>query len=228
MPLLTTRPPRAATTGVPSGAAKSLPACISQLPSTGCRRKPKPLLIAAGPISGNRSRRLPLPATGEGRGVMANTLERLKLPSAPAMSADTGTVRGVLRGWGPPPSLKPIAASSPAEGKGAWGSPGPCRAGASLPFLPRQRTTTPLVHSCSERAPLLQAFWWAGDCWGVAVAPVRMRCRSAGLTTPWRTSSSRDWSKRRGWGAMGWAGRASWGWAWGWLAAGAGLRGVAS
>ena len=54
-PLLKTCPERAASTGVPSGAAKSRPACISQLPRIGCRRQPNPLLLKASPATGKSS-----------------------------------------------------------------------------------------------------------------------------------------------------------------------------
>ena len=55
-PLLKTCPERAATTGVPSGAAKSRPACISQLPRIGMQPPTKPTAFQS--ISSHREQQL--------------------------------------------------------------------------------------------------------------------------------------------------------------------------
>jgi len=54
----------------------------------------KLLLLIAEPITGNSSRRLPLPTIGAGRGVTRNTSSSRKVPPPPASSAETGTVSG--------------------------------------------------------------------------------------------------------------------------------------
>ena len=93
-PLLNTVPDSAATTGAPSGAAKSRPECINQLPSKGWSRQPNPLLLKACPTTGNNKARLPFPCTGKGLGVTAKTDSKRKPPLPSASNADTGTRTG--------------------------------------------------------------------------------------------------------------------------------------
>jgi len=178
-------PERAATTGVPSGAARSRPACINHLPNTGCTRHPKSLVVMAEPMIGNNSRRLPLPARAAGRGVTANTDSRRKPPRP--NNAETGTV---IKGKGRPsrPRRKVVGMPTPRRSRQA------IRAASLRP----PRTALPEAHSCRDRAPLRQACCNRGTSIGTnCVLPSSWR-RSAGVITCWRSSRSNERSNRKG------------------------------
>ena len=158
-----------------------MPACINHLPMIGWILQPKSLVVMAEPMTGNSSLRSPLPEIEAGRGDTANTVSRRNVAEEPASKAFTGTEIG---GSGVPskPRLdKPVSVSSR-----------PFQTTRGCRRLLRRRTATPLLHSCCDSAPLLQACWKAGTSMGRACSPVSSWRRSSGVMTRFRSRDSSE------------------------------------
>ena len=167
---------------------------MRQMPSTGCRRQPKPLLEKASPSTGNRRLRSLLPWAAEGRGVTAKTDSRRNEALEPAFSDVTGTVSGVELGGCERPVLDAVSSLAASR---------PLIRTRTVPRRDRDGCSKPDVHSFQERAPSRQAASSFGAATGgrsagtVSVSVSRLS-RSSLVITRFRSSCSRSCGGVRG------------------------------